>query len=600
MSTENRKAFGEKFQRQLKKNKNLARGLKHYQEKEYTAARSLLKKVAKKTPSSDVYHLLAMLEQNEGELDQAIIWLNKALKLDSKSADIYNSLGHIKMSDKQYGEAIIAFKKAVKLYPDHPDAGASIGTVLMLLNRYQEAETQFNIVLNKQPNHYRALQNLALCLKELDKQQESLAVSSRMLAIKESDLSCNNHGTILKEMGRNEEALKYFNRAIELNPKYAPAYCNAGLMMLELGDPELAIIHYKYAIALDDQDPSFYHNLAFAYFAANKYAEGWDVFRYRKLIKNVCNYTGSPEWEGEPLKGKRLLITAEQGLGDEIMFASTIADLSKEDGEIVLQCDPRLEEIYQRSFPAIKILGVDRKDINRSMEVDYENAVGDLPRFYRRSLDAFPVNDGYLNPDPRKIAHWRAELDKLGDGLKVGLCWSSGVASKIRKHLLHSTSKVSYFYPLLNISGVTIVSLQYTDITEELKIVKQDTGQDIVQLKGIDMKNDQDELAALMVALDLTVSVGTAVQQMAAAVKGSNVWAIPCNETPFHRLMKCPMLNDIESKSRDPKESLDAQVASAILILAQATKQANPRQWIRDISTQEIADRRLYPAIKEM
>jgi len=601
MDSINNQAFGDEFQRQLEENPQLARALSYYQEKEYATAKMFLEMVVKKEPTVDVYHLLAIVEEkSSGELDQVVSWLNKALEMDSESPDLYHTLGNILVKEKQYQSAINAFERTLKFCPDHPDAAHGIGTSLMYLGKYGEAEKHLRKVLESYPSHIGALQNLSLALKELDYQQESLEVSMRLLEVRETEIACNNHGTILKEMGRIEEALKYFNRAIEINSKFAPAYCNAGLMMLELGDPELAIIHYKYAIALDDQDPEFYHNLAFAYFAVNKYAEGWDVFRHRKLIKNVVNYTGSPEWEGESLHGKKLLVTAEQGLGDEIMFASTIPDLSKEDGEIVLQCDPRLEAIYQRSFPEITILGVERKDIDRSMKVDYENTIGDLPRFYRRSLDAFPIKDGYLEPDPHKIAYWKAELDKIGGGLKVGLCWSSGVAVKIRKHLLHSVSKVSYFYPLLNIQNITIVSLQYTDITEELEIVKQETGKDIVQFKSIDMKNDQDELAALMVALDLTISVGTAVQQMAAAVKGSNIWAIPCNETPFHRLMKCPVPSDIESKRRDPKESLDAQVESAASILTQATKQVNPRQWIRELSTQKVVNKRLYPTAKEM
>ena len=533
MEKTNSQAFGEKFQQQVAKNNHLARALGYYQEKEYATAKMFLEMVIKEDPTADVYHLLAMVEQNEGELVQAIIWLNSALEIDPDSPDLYNTLGDLLMKGKKYQEAIHAFEQTLKFQPNHPDARYNIGASLMRLKKYEAAEENLRKVLENQPNHIGALQNLSLVLKELDFQQESLDTSKRLLAIQESEVACNNHGTILKEMNRKEEALKYFERAIELNPKYAAAYCNVGLMMFELGEPELAITHYKYAITLNDQDPTFYHNLAFAYFAANRYGEGWDVFRHRKLVKDVGGYTGKPEWEGQPLDGKKLLVTAEQGLGDEIMFASTMPDLSKEDSDITLQCDPRLATIYQRSFPGIKILGVERKNIDRTMGIDYENAIGDLPRFYRRTLDAFPIRDGYLEADHQKVIYWKNRLDELGDGLKVGVCWRSGVAEKIRKHQLGSISKVEYFYPLLDIVGVTVISLQYTDVTKELKLVKKETGKEIVLLEGIDLKNDQDELSALMVALDLTISVGTAVQQMAAAVKGANIWAIPADNRPF-------------------------------------------------------------------
>jgi tetratricopeptide (TPR) repeat protein len=598
MEKTNSQAFGEKFQSQVAENSHLARALEYYQEKEYATAKMFLEMVVNEEPTVDVFHLLAIVEEkSQGELEQIIIWLNKAFEIAPDSPDLNNTLGDILVERKQYQGAINAFEKTLKLNPDHPDARYNIGASLMRLRKYEAAEENLRKVLEDQPSHIGALQNLSLALKELDFQQESLETSERLLEVQESEISCNNHGTILKEMNRKEEALKYFERAIVLNPQYAPAYCNVGLMMLDLGEAELAITHYKYAITLNDQDPTFYHNLAFAYFAANRYGEGWDVFRHRKLVKDVGGYTGKPEWEGQPLDGKKLLVTAEQGLGDEIMFASTMPDLSKEDSDITLQCDPRLATIYQRSFPGIKILGVERKNIDRTMGIDYENAIGDLPRFYRRTLDAFPIRDGYLEADHQKVIYWKNRLDELGDGLKVGVCWRSGVAEKIRKHQLGSISKVEYFYPLLDIVGVTVISLQYTDVTKELKLVKKETGKEIVLLEGIDLKNDQDELSALMVALDLTISVGTAVQQMAAAVKGANIWAIPADNRPFHRLMKSPVPKDIDNKKRSDKESFIAQIETATSILTKATKQPDPSKWITEISNQEVEDGRLYPAV---
>jgi len=481
--------------------------------------------------------------------------LNSALEIIPNSADLYNTLGKLLLKEKKQQEAISSFKQALEI----------------------------------QPHHIGALQNLSLSLKELDCQQESLEISERLLAIHESAASCVNHGTILHEMNRNEEALKYFERAIALNPSSSEAYGNAGGMLLELGRPEFAVAHLKYAITLGDSSPSLYRTLSAAYIALHRYGEAWD------MVHHTSCYTGKPEWKGEPLHGKRLFVSAEQGLGDEIMFASMIPDLSKEDGEITVQCDPRLEALYRRSFPAVKVLGVARDEIDRSMEVDYESVIGELPRFYRRSLDDFPVRDGYLEADPQKVVYWKKRLNELNGDLKIGVCWRSCLTEKIRKHQLHSVADLKYFYPLLSITGITIVSLQYTDVAEELKIVKRERGVEVVLLEGIDMKNDQDELAALMVALDLTISVGTAVQQMAAAVKGANIWAIPANSSPFHRMMKFPAPSDMKDKKRDDKERFTAQVEAAASILTKATKQANPAEWIREVSTLEGEDGWLYP-----
>jgi len=547
--------LGEEFRQHAARNSHLARALEYFREKEYPAARIFFEMVVKDDPTVDVYYLLALLEESEGEIGRAVGWLNSALEIIPNSADLYNTLGKLLLKEKKQQEAISSFKQALEI----------------------------------QPHHIGALQNLSLSLKELDCQQESLEISERLLAIHESAASCVNHGTILHEMNRNEEALKYFERAIALNPSSSEAYGNAGGMLLELGRPEFAVAHLKYAITLGDSSPSLYRTLSAAYIALHRYGEAWD------MVHHTSCYTGKPEWKGEPLHGKRLFVSAEQGLGDEIMFASMIPDLSKEDGEITVQCDPRLEALYRRSFPAVKVLGVARDEIDRSMEVDYESVIGELPRFYRRSLDDFPVRDGYLEADPQKVVYWKKRLNELNGDLKIGVCWRSCLTEKIRKHQLHSVADLKYFYPLLSITGITIVSLQYTDVAEELKIVKRERGVEVVLLEGIDMKNDQDELAALMVALDLTISVGTAVQQMAAAVKGANIWAIPANSSPFHRMMKFPAPSDMKDKKRDDKERFTAQVEAAASILTKATKQANPAEWIREVSTLEGEDGWLYP-----
>ena len=135
MEKTNSQAFGEKFQQQVAKNNHLARALGYYQEKEYATAKMFLEMVIKEDPTADVYHLLAMVEQNEGELVQAIIWLNSALKIEPNSPDLYNTLGDLLMKGKKYQKAINAFEQTLKFQPDHPDARYNIGASLMRLKK---------------------------------------------------------------------------------------------------------------------------------------------------------------------------------------------------------------------------------------------------------------------------------------------------------------------------------------------------------------------------------------------------------------------------------------------------------------------------------
>ena len=115
--------------------------------------------------------------------------------------------------------------------------------------------------------------------------------------------------------------------------------------------------------------------------------------------------------------------------------------------------------------------------------------------------------------------------------------------------------------------------------------------------KKLERARSKDELAALMVALDLTISVHTSVLQMAAAVKEANVWVVPAIAygVPFHRLLKSPVPYDIDSKRKNDKEKLPVQVEAAVSILTEATKKIDPSKWITEISSQETEDGRLYP-----
>ena len=162
MGKTDNQAFGEKFQQQLAKNGHLSRALDYFQEKEYATAKIFLEMVIKEDPTADVYHLLAMVEQGEGELEQAMVWLNSALEIAPKSADLYNTLGDILVKRKRYHDAIDAFEKALKLQPNHSDARYNLGTSLMSLKEYKEAEIYLRQVLEKQPNHYHEINRVFL------------------------------------------------------------------------------------------------------------------------------------------------------------------------------------------------------------------------------------------------------------------------------------------------------------------------------------------------------------------------------------------------------------------------------------------------------
>ena len=156
-----------------------------------------------------------------------------------------------------------------------------------------------------------------------------------------------------------------------------------------------------------------------------------------------------------------ILVYGEQGVGDEIMFASCIPDLLRICSRVTIACNPKLESIFRRSFPAARVLDAARaKALDANDNGDWQQmvAIGSLPRHFRRDRAEFPRHAGYLCADPALVAEYRRRLDELGRGLKIGLSWRGGT-DKTRRAL--RSVELTQLAPLLALPDVRFVNLQY-------------------------------------------------------------------------------------------------------------------------------------------
>jgi hypothetical protein len=219
-----------------------------------------------------------------------------------------------------------------------------------------------------------------------------------------------------------------------------------------------------------------------------------------------------------------LLVYGEQGLGDEIMFASCLPDVLQQDGEVIVECDPRLAPLFQRSFPSARVHGrasnEDTDWLSAVEPIDVQIPIGSLPSLYRRSLSAFPARGGYLQAEPSRVAYWQERLSALGPGRKVGISWRGGTVSSRRD--IRSIA-LAQWLPILQQPGVEFVSLQYTDCADELADLQVQHGVTVHHWQ--EAIDDYDETAALVTALDLVVSVCTSVVSLCSAL-GRPVWVL--------------------------------------------------------------------------
>jgi hypothetical protein len=215
------------------------------------------------------------------------------------------------------------------------------------------------------------------------------------------------------------------------------------------------------------------------------------------------------------IKG-RLLIWAEQGIGDEIFYAGLLPMLSTKDVSITLSADKRLHPIYRRSFPKVDILD---KDVlmNSSVDTgfDAQAPIGDLGYL----LDINPAaikatRSPYLQSDPVKRDSYRRTTSALGSGLVCGVAWKSvnpkfGTAKSIG---------LDSFAPLLGLPGVHFVNLQYGDVKEEIQHVKSTLSVDVHQVPGVDVFYDVDSLLALIDACDIVVTTSNVTAHLAGSI----------------------------------------------------------------------------------
>ncbi len=326
-------------------------------------------------------------------------------------------------------------------------------------------------------------------------------------------------GRAFQKLHEPARALEQFEAALRLRGDDAELYDFRGSMYQEIGRLQDAFADYDRALALRPDFPLAAFHRAMARLLVGDFERGWQDYELRRLSAGFATAAaGLPRWDGSPLAGRTLLIAREQGLGDEIMFASMFSQLVSQSKHCIVECDPRLVTTFRRSFPRATVFGTDAGGglpawiAPESIDVAIE--AGSLPGLLRRRRDDFPKHAGYLSADPLKVDRWRQRLAGMGPSLKLGLAWTGGVRRTRRS--LRSLS-LEDMLPLLRTPGTRFVSLEYTG----------DAGRDIDALRarhGIEIVHwpeaiaDYDETAALVCALDRVVSVCTSVVHLGGAL----------------------------------------------------------------------------------
>lgn len=388
--------------------------------------------------------------------------------------------------------------------------------------RIDECMRLCNEVLNEKIDTPEAIFMIGRCFLDLGKHGIAHSLYMQFLRLKPNVAPAwNNLGRSYMECNQLDEAERCFKRALKLEPQDGVAMSNLGLVHLNRCESKAAIDWSQKAITITPEFRAARHNLGLAYLMEQNWGPGWDNFEssvgYNADRKERI-YGEEVRWDGD--KGKTVIAFGEQGLGDEISFASCLPDFIRDCKEAVIECDSRLQGLFQRSFPSASVYGT------RFVEViDWANrhrlqgrvAFGSLPKFYRRATEDFP-GQPYLVADPQRRIQWRALLDSLGTKKKIGISWQGGLnkTGKSRRSI-----NLESLLPVLR-QDATFVSLQYKNAAEDVKVIEEMYGIKIHHWPQCVEAKDYDETAALVAELDMVISVTTAVIHLSGAL------GIPC------------------------------------------------------------------------
>jgi len=439
--------------------------------------------------------------------------------------------GLVHAAKGRHGEAIAAFEQALAGDPGDAKVLFALGNTARALGMAEAAENFYGRVLAREPGRVEALVNLANLLRAQARFADAEALLRPALATAPDAAALRlTLGSVLREQGDAAGAEAAYRAALASKPDYAAALANLADLAADRGESAAALELYGRALKRDPGNAQARLNRAVLHLLLGNLKDGWRDYAARLKVPGkapVPEHT-LKRWSGESLARMRLLVSAEQGVGDQIMFASLFADLcaraKAEGGSAILECEPRLVPLFARSFPDADVWSAVLETRGGGIRARYAwlkaaggangfVEMGSLPKFLRGSLDRFPDPNAYLVPDASEKAHWRGAFEAAGSGPFTGICWRSGKLGGARNVQYAPLEAWAGF--LREMPG-TAVSVQYDARGEEIRALEAMSGRMIVVPQGIDQKNELDRACALVAALDAVVSAPTAVSWLAA------------------------------------------------------------------------------------
>jgi tetratricopeptide (TPR) repeat protein len=473
---------------------------------------------------ADALHLLGLVAHQTGNQSTALVLINKAISIQPDNPIFFNHRGLVLHALGDVPKALDSYEQALALKPQFADAHANRGNAFASLRQDAQALESFDLAIQADPRALNAYLNKATVLEKIGQSQAAVDTCDKALKLRPdlAQVHCIR-GISLSTLGSFVEAIKAFDRALGLLPSFAPALCNRGIAFQRNYQYELALRDFNESILLEPRNSNLYfnrgalafqmghitgalddynkaiaiapnnaeasYNKALLYLSQMEFDKGWDLLHWRFANPKQAQgqlQTSLPMWEPDKPEHRRVLIWAEQGVGDQVLFATLLQEAQKCVPDLHVMLDSRLIPLFQRSLNGICFHPQD-KPINQ-VDFDAHTPIMRLGGIFRTNQHDFSnARDPLMAVDLTRASALRGTFLPQAS-LLCGIFWRS----RHNKNEHRKSLELKDLLPILRIPGIKFVNLQYGDTQDECRVFREETGIEILSCDSVDNFKDLD------------------------------------------------------------------------------------------------------------
>jgi len=494
-------------------------GVSHYQQgRPVQAEQEIRHSLQQKPDYAEAWGNLALALKTQQKLNEAEAAFEHSIRLNPHSAEVRNNFGNLLIALKRYPEGMAQYEAAIKLQPERADGYHNMGNALGDLERYDEAVDKFQRALALRPGYVSALNGLGKALRVQEKIDAAIAVFKQAIAADPKNADCwSNLGVCYREQSRYDEALTCYDEAVRLKPDHAECWSNRAIALHYTAQFTAAEQAYAHSLRLKPDRADAHFGLASVLLTQGKWAEGWKEYEWRRRMKDSGPLRSFPQplWDGSVQPEKTLLLFVEQGLGDTLQSLRFLPLARAKVAKVILEVQPSLYRLVRDAVGDTVLV----RQGESLPTFDIYAPLMSLPAVLGMTVASLPAPESYLQPEPERVAFWRARLPQ--SGIRVGLNWQGNPKATVDKG---RSVPLRLLEPLLQVPDITFISLQKNAGAEQIDALPEELRTRITTL-GNEWDSGKDafiDTAAVMASLDLVITTDTAMAHLAGAL------GVPC------------------------------------------------------------------------